>query len=419
MAANLAPISSLVGEAADLRGMRECLQWFTREKQWINDIHLQLCRVPAPTFLEQQRAEWMVAQFRNLGWDAQIDRAGNVVATPDPHAEGPYVALTAHLDTVLAPRAKEDIGVEPDGRFRGPGISDNGAGLAALLAIARALKVCPPVEGWHADLLLVANVGEEGEGNLSGMRHLCKQSPLGKKIAAFLVLDGASTEHITNRALGSRRFEVAFTGPGGHSWSDYGVGNPVHALSRAVSLFADARLDGPPKSSGSPKSSINVGFIEGGASVNAIPPLARAKVDIRSESNEKMDELVDALTSAIERALEIENQRATGGKVAVKIREIGSRPAANLAEHSPILAYLRAVDSHLGIRSHLDCASTDANIPISLGIPAISIGAGGHGGGAHTTQEWFKPEGRDLGLKRILLTLCLLLRDPQLTAASQ
>ena len=177
MAANLAPISSLVGEAADLPGMRECLQWFTREKQWINDIHLQLCRVPAPTFLEQQRAEWIVAQFRNLGWDAQIDRAGNVVSTPDAHAEGPYVALTAHLDTVLAPRVKEDIGVEPDGRFRGPGISDNGAGLVALLAIARALKVCPPVEGWHADLLLVANVGEEGEGNLSGMRHLCKQSP--------------------------------------------------------------------------------------------------------------------------------------------------------------------------------------------------------------------------------------------------
>ena len=388
MAANLAPISSLVGEAADLPGMRECLQWFTREKQWINDIHLQLCRVPAPTFLEQQRAEWIVAQFRNLGWDAQTDRAGNVVATPDAHAEGPYVALTAHLDTVLAPRVKEDIGVEPDGRFRGPGISDNGAGL-------------------------VANVGEEGEGNLSGMRHLCKQSPLGKKIAAFLVLDGASTDHITNRALGSRRFEVTFTGPGGHSWSDYGVGNPVHALSRAISQFADVRLTSPPKSS------FNVGFIEGGASVNAIAPLARAKVDIRSESNEKMDELVDSLTSAIERALEIENQRATGGKVAVKIREIGSRPAAILAEHSPILAYLRAVDSHLGIRSHLDCASTDANILMSLGIPAISIGAGGHGGGAHTTQEWFRPEGRDLGLKRILLTLCLLLRDPQLTAASQ
>src|ERR1039458_9220674 len=179
MAANLAPISSLVGEAADLRGMRECLQWFTREKQWINDIHLQLCRVPAPTFLEQQRAEWILAQFRNLGWEGHVDRAGNVVAMPDARSEGPYVALTAHLDTVLAPRVKEDIRVEPGGRFHGPGISDNGAGLAALLAIARALKVCPPVEGWYADLLLVANVGEEGEGNLSGMRHLCKQSSVG------------------------------------------------------------------------------------------------------------------------------------------------------------------------------------------------------------------------------------------------
>jgi tripeptide aminopeptidase len=424
MAANLVPMSSLVGEAADLPGMRECLQWFTREKQWINDIHLQLCRVPAPTFLEQQRAEWIVGQFRTLGWEARIDRAGNVLATPGAHSAGPYVALTAHLDTVLAPRVKEDIGVEPDGRFRGPGISDNGAGLAALLAIARALKICPPGEGWHADLLLVANVGEEGEGNLSGMRHLCKQSPLGRKIGAFLVLDGASTDHITNRALGSRRFEVIFSGPGGHSWSDFGVGNPVHALSRAISQFSDVRLNdstksGNSKSSGFPKSSINVGFIEGGASVNAIPSLARAKVDIRSESNAKMDELVDSLTAAIERALEIENQRATGAKVAVKIREIGSRPAANLAEHSSVLAYLRAVDSHLGIRSHLDCASTDANIPMSLGIPAISIGAGGQGGGAHTAQEWFKPEGRDLGLKRILLTLCLLLRDPQLAAAMQ
>src|SRR6202142_3024127 len=326
MAANLAPISSLVGEAADLRGMRECLQWFTREKQWINDIHLQLCRVPAPTFLEQQRAEWIVAQFRNLGWEAQIDRAGNVIATPDAHSEGPYVALTAHLDTVLAPRRKEDIGVDPDGRFGGPGISDNGAGLAALLAIARALKVCPPVEGWHADLLLVANVGEEGEGNLSGMRPLCKQSPLGKKIAAFLVLDGASTDHITTRALGSRRFEVTFTGPGGHSWSDYGGGNPIHALCRAVALFAETRMDS------APKSSVNVGLIEGGSGVNAIAQAARCKMDIRSESNGRMDELVDILANAVERARDLENQRQTGGRVTVKTREIGSRPAAALPD---------------------------------------------------------------------------------------
>ena len=237
------------------------------------------------------------------------------------------------------------------------------------------------------------------------MRFLCKQSPLAKKFATFLILDGATTDHITNRALGSRRFEVTFTGPGGHSWSDYGVGNPVHALSRAVALFSEVRLNG------GPKSSINVGIIEGGTSINAIPPMARAKVDIRSESNEKMDELVDLLNGSIERSREVENQRATGGKVAVKIREIGSRPAATMPDDARMLMYLRAVDAHLGIRSHLDCASTDANIPMSLGIPALSIGAGGQGGGAHTLQEWFKPEGRDLGLKRILLTLWLLLRQ--------
>jgi tripeptide aminopeptidase len=254
--------------------------------------------------------------------------------------------------------------------------------------------------------MLVANVGEEGEGNLVGMRHLCKQSPLARKIAAFVVVDGANTDHITTQALGSRRFEVTFTGPGGHSWSDYGLGNPVHALCRAVALFSETRLDG------SPKSAVNVGLIEGGSSVNAIAQTAHAKVDIRSESNEKIDELVEMLSAAVDRARDLENQRAATGKVSAKVKEIGSRPAAALPEKSPILQYIRAVDAHLGIRSHLDCSSTDANIPISMGIPAIAIGAGGVGGGAHTTQEWFRPEGRDLGLKRILLLLILLLREP-------
>jgi tripeptide aminopeptidase len=406
MAANLIP-APLVGEVADSRGVRECLQWFTREKQWINEVHLQLCRIPAPTFLEQERAEWMAAQFRSYGCDVTIDRAGNVIAFPAAASQHPFVALTAHLDTVLAPRGKDEITVDADGKFRGPGVSDNGAGLAALLAIARALQACPRFEDLGADLAFVANVGEEGEGNLNGMRFLCKQSALARKVAAFLVLDGATTDHITTQALGSRRFEITFIGPGGHSWSDYGVGNPVHALSRAVAFLAEARLNG------APKSSLNVGVIEGGTSINAIPSIARAKVDIRSESNEKMEELVELLGASIERSQDIENQRASGGKVTAKLKEIGARPAARLKEGSPILSYLRAVDAHLGIRSHLDCASTDANIPLSLGIPAVSIGAGGQGGGAHTAQEWFNPEGRDLGLKRILLTLLLLLRDPR------
>jgi tripeptide aminopeptidase len=391
-----------IGELAGEREVRECLQWFTREKQWINETHLQLCRVPAPTFLEQERAAWFLERFRALGWDASIDRAGNVIAV---QGTGPYVALTAHLDTVIAPRNKDDITVEADGRYCGPGVSDNGAGLAALLAVARAWKNCPRPEDLSANPLLVANVGEEGEGNLLGMRHLSKQS-LARKIQAFLVLDGANTDYITSRALGSRRFEIAFTGPGGHSWSDYGVGNPLHALCRAVALFAETRIDGVPKSA------VNVGLIEGGSSVNAIPQMARAKVDIRSETNRKMDELVDLLGAAVDRAREVENQRATGGKVAAKLKEIGSRPAAALPENAPILRYVRAVDAHLGIRSHLDCSSTDANIPMSLGIPAIAIGGGGIGGGVHTTQEWYRPEGRDLGLKRIFLTMLLLMRDP-------
>lgn len=405
MAANLVPASLSVGDAAQLRGVRECLQWFTREKQWINEVHLQLCRIPAPTFLERQRSEWMVGELARLGWHAQIDRAGNVIAGLNGFDKGPFVALTAHLDTVLAPRNREEITIAPDGKFHGPGVSDNGAGLAALLAIARAVKSSPPMEDLNANLLLIANVCEEGEGNLSGMRWLCKQSELARRIVAFLVLDGATTDHITNRALGSRRFEVTFTGPGGHSWSDYGMGNPVHALSRAVALFSETKLNG------GPRCSFNVGVIEGGTSINSIPPLARAKVDIRSESNERMDELVALLTAAVDRSQELENQRATGGKVTAKIKDIGSRPAAQLPDTAGVLHYLRAVDGYLGIRSHLDCASTDANIPLSLGIPAVSIGAGGQGGGAHTLQEWFNPEGRDLGLKRILLTLTLLLRD--------
>src|SRR5258706_2184043 len=335
MATNLAPGVSQIGDLARSSGIREALQWFTREKQWINEQHLELCRIPSPTFLEHRRSEWMVAQFRAYGCDAQIDRAGNVIAFLEAGGKGPLVALTAHLDTVIAPKNREEISIDPDGRFRGPGVSDNGAGLAALLAVARALKAAPAIEERRSDLVFIANVGEEGEGNLSGMRHICRQSPLAKHIVAFLVLDGASTEHITSQALGSRRFELTFSGPGGHSWSDYGAGNPVHALSRAVALFADTKLNG------SPRAAFNIGMIEGGVSINSMPTMARAKVDIRSESNEKMAELVDLLAAAVERAQNVENERATGGKVAAKLKEIGSRPAGKLAEGASILAYLR------------------------------------------------------------------------------
>jgi acetylornithine deacetylase/succinyl-diaminopimelate desuccinylase-like protein len=349
----------------------------------------------------------MLAQFKALGAVARIDRGGNVIAHPVENREGPYVALTAHLDTVLAPRNIEEVSIDPDGRLHGPGVSDNGAGLAALLAIARVIPTLDGYEELFHRLVFIANVGEEGEGNLSGMRYLCRQSSTGGKIQAFLILDGPNTDHITSQALASRRFDVTITGPGGHSWSDYGLANPVHALARAITLFSELRLPG----NGSPRSSYNFGIIEGGSSINSIPSQARTKVDIRSESAAKLEEISALLTTCVEKALEFENDRAIGGKVNAKIKEIGSRPGGRLADDAPILQYIRAVDAHLGIRSHLDCASTDANIPLSIGLPAISIGAGGLGGGAHTPQEWFHPEGREFGLKRILLTLLLLLRD--------
>lgn len=400
------PDVASIAELAQSSAVRECLQWVVREKQWINEQHLQVCRIAAPTFLEGKRADWMITQFRALGYDARIDRAGNVVAQSEPNARGPFIALTAHLDTVLAPRTPDDIKVQPDGTLKGPGVSDNGAGLAALLAVARALKSNARADNSNS-ILFVANVGEEGEGNLSGMRFLCRQSSLASKIRAFIVLDGPTTDHITCQALASRRFEITFSGPGGHSWSDFGIGNPVHALSRAISLF----VDDPLTRATVPRSSFNFGTIEGGSSINSIPTEARSKVDIRSENVARIEELVELLTTCIDRSLQMENERATGGRVSARFKEVGSRPGGRLAEGASILRCIRAVDAHLGVKSHLDCASTDANIPLSLGLPAISIGAGGQGGGAHTPNEWFHPDGREIGLKRILLTLFSLLTE--------
>src|SRR5579885_3693265 len=381
-----------VAELAAAASVRAAIDWFRRERAWINEQHLTLCRIPAPTFFEEKRAEWMAQRFRSIGWEARIDRAGNVVARL-PGSREPVVAVTAHLDTVYAPRLPEEIKV-------------NGAGLAALLALAAAWNASPPVRAacWP---MLVANVGEEGEGNLSGMRYLCRPANL-PKLRALLVLDGPSTDHITSQALASRRFDLTITGAGGHSWSDSGTGNPIHALSRAVAWFTDqaAAVVAAP-----PRSSFNFGVIEGGSSINVIPTEARAKVDLRSESAERIECLAALLSAALERAVELENSRSAAGRVAGRVKEIGSRPAGALAPDAPILECIRAVDAHLGIRSHLDCSSTDANIPLSLGLPAISIGAGGQGGGAHTTSEWFQPEGRERGLTRVLLALCLLLMN--------
>lgn len=401
----LAENASVVDLARSL-AVRSALEWFRKERTWINDQHLRVCRVAAPTFLEDKRAAYLQERFRELGWNASTDRAGNVVAVlPGRTGEG-HLAITAHMDTVLAPRVAEDISISPqDGSFLGPGVGDNGAGLTGLLALARVWREHPDLfEDSALAPMLVANVGEEGEGNLSGMRFLCR--PHSGRAAAFLILDGPGTEHITCRALGSRRLEVMITGPGGHSWADHGTGNAVHALGRVIANFTDL----VPREQ-TPRSSFNFGLVQGGTSINSIPVEARAKVDLRSEDPSMMDRMVVLLQSAVDRAIDAENAGASG-RVTAKVKEIGFRPGGELPSDAPILEAIRAVDQSLGIRSQLDCSSTDANIPLSLGIPAISIGAGGSGGGAHTPGEWFHPEGRELGLRRILLVTGLLLSRP-------
>ncbi len=405
-----------VAELAEMPAVRQCLQWFTREKLWINEQHLQISRIPAPTFFERERAEAVGSLLRELGSEVHLDGAGNVVARTTKAPEGPYVVLSAHLDTVLSPKNVGEIVVEPGGRLLGPGVADNGAGLAALLAIAGALYASPGLEDLHCGLVLLANVCEEGEGNLNGMRHFCEDSPLAENARAFLILDGPATDHITSSALESRRYEVTFQGAGGHSWSDFGIGNPAHALSRAVTHFLEQQ-DGT--GSANPRCSYNFGVMESGASINAIPTLARTKVDLRSESRARIEELAASLAVSMEKGAELENAAAASGKVTSRVRLIGSRPGGRLSQRASILNFLKSVDAHLGIRAWQDCASTDANIPLSKGLQAVSIGAGGSGGGAHTPSEWFHPDGRDLGLKRILLTLCLLMRNAQLARGEE
>lgn len=396
----------VVEELAARPALAGLLQSFSRERRWIDEQHLAICRIPAPTFSEQQRAAFLHEQFTRLGWSSRLDRAGNVVAQHSSAARSaPVVALTAHLDTVLAPRRPEEIRVESNGRFTGPGVADNGAGLAALLAMARAFSAYPQAAP-AAQLVLAANVGEEGEGNLSGMRYLCQQPPLAGRLHTVIVLDGPDVTHITARALACRRFDVTLAGAGGHSWSDRGMANPVHALARAITWFCDERLQGPGPE---PPGSWNFGVIEGGSTVNAIPASCRVKVDLRSESAADLESLADSLASAVERAAKFENENARSGRVSVRVKETGSRPAGALPDDSPLLESIRAVDCFLGIRSEPDCASTDANLPLSMGLPALSIGAGGQGGGAHTPAEWYSPEGRELGLRRVALLAAMLL----------
>jgi acetylornithine deacetylase/succinyl-diaminopimelate desuccinylase-like protein len=247
-------------------------------------------------------------------------------------------------------------------------------------------------------VVFAADVGEEGEGNLRGIRQLVETYR--DRLRGVIAVDGFSTEHVTTAALASRRIEVSITGPGGHSWSDFGVPNPITALSRAIVRFSAVRV------AASPRTTFNVGLIEGGTSVNSIPARAAARVDIRSEDEAEILRVNAALESAVRAGIADEMSAASGSdKLEGHFRMLGMRPGGKLPDDAPLLAALRSADRFLNNRSRLEQASTDANLPLSMGIPALAIGGGGDGGGAHSLAEWYDPSGRELGLKRALLAV--------------
>lgn len=392
-----------VESAAGLRNVQRACRRMSKDRRWLNRQHLALCRVPAPTFREAERALHLQRVFAELGHKASIDPAGNVVVALVASKQLPYLAVTAHLDTTLAPARSEDIRVDLDGTMRGPGVTDNGSGLTALVALARVLTE-PLVEEPSRNILLVANVAEEGEGNLRGMRYIAEHSRYAGSIDRYVVVDGASLGHITAGALGSQRFELAIEGPGGHSWNDYGRANPVHALAHAISLMVQAPLPSQPRTT------LSVGVIQGGESVNAIPAAARAKIDVRSLDPQEIRRTARFVEEAARFAVQDENKRATEPLSGLQLREIGSRPAAQSLRWNPVADCFQAVDSYLRIASTLDYASTDANIPLAAGVPTVAIGSGGRGGNAHAPNEWYDPQGRDLGLQRLILGLAGLLQ---------
>ncbi len=366
-------------------------------RQWL----LHLVSIPAPSFAEHNRAHAVLALFASLNLsNPHLDDEGNALAelpSSSASADAPVLLLSAHLDTVF-PAGTPCTPIEDGSRVLAPGACDNAAGLTALLGLAAALQfaaIAPPVT-----ILFCANTGEEGEGNLRGMRHLFTRGLFARRIASAIVLDGAGDSAIVTRALGSQRFRLTVSGPGGHSWTDSGAPNPILLLARILTALADLPLPS------SPRTTLNAGTVTGGTSINSIPSSATAQLDLRSTDPVTLHETATLLQHTAAHILTISNQaNAAHSPAVLEIELIGNRPAAALPSDSPLLHTLHAVDRHLGLRSEIRIGSTDANLPLSLGIPAVAVGTGGTGGGFHTLGEWYDPTGRETALRRILLTV--------------
>jgi tripeptide aminopeptidase len=383
-----------IEKIADDPACVRALAWIDTSAVWLTDQQIHLTEIPAPEFKEAPRAEYLKKIFEVAGLKVQLDKIGNVIAERPGSDANSVILLAAHLDTVFP--AGTDVRVKRHAnRLTAPGVADNGAGLAALAGLARALSE----SRIHTTktIVLAGDVGEEGEGNLRGIRALVES--YSSRLSAVIAVDGASTEHITTQGIASHRFEIAITGPGGHSWSDFGAPNPITALSRGIVKFSAQPVPDDPRSS------YNFGMIEGGTSINSIPSRAAVKVDLRSEDEAEVNKMERALRDAMQSGAREEMSAAHDEQQTLRmiVRSLGSRPAGKLPDNAPLLETLRNVDRFLGNRSRLERSSTDANIPLSLNIPAVSLGGGGKGGGSHTTAEWYDASGREMGLKRLFL----------------
>ena len=361
------------------------------------ETQIAVSEIAAPTGEERARAEWVAARLRTLGFsEARIDAAGNVVATRAGMERVQPVLVCAHLDTVFSRDVALTFRRDGD-RVTGPGIGDNGRGLAAMLAIAE--EIDGHALGTRRPIVFVATTGEEGAGDLRGAKYLFAH--LDDEPAAAIALDGAGDERIVHKALGSRRYRISYRGAGGHSWAAFGIPNAVHAAASAASMLASLPL---PKT---PRTTLSVSRIGGGTSINSIPEEGWLEVDLRSTSSSVLDRFDREIRIIVRAAAQQENaRRATATPpLSHDVMVIGNRPSGELSSDHPLVVSAMEATQLIDREPELAAASTDANVPIALGVPAIAIGAGGRGGDAHTPGEWYDNTDGPLGIARALTIL--------------
>jgi acetylornithine deacetylase/succinyl-diaminopimelate desuccinylase-like protein len=396
----MSPVKSNSLFAQLLKNDRVCqaLAFFGENAERITAQQVEICSIPSPSFGESKRAEFLKQKFIELDLtNARIDREGNVLALREGRDQHPLLVVSAHLDTVFP----ENTDLSPkfeNGKIFQPGIMDDGCGLVALLALAEALqKISIKTDG---SILFVGTVGEEGAGNLRGVRHLLTNGEYAPLVSAFVSLDGAGVDQIVHRALASKRYEVQLRGVGGHSWLDFGAPNPVHALGRVV-----AKLTAFPRHQ-TLRTSFNVGKLAGGTSVNAISTEAVLEVDLRSESSEELLRLDTYFRRSVFEAVAEEDaaRKQSYPSLEFDLKTAGERPGGETSANSELVRLAIEATKALGISPpQLTISSTDSNFAMSIDLPAITIGAGGVGDKMHTLSEWYDPTNRETGLQRALL----------------